>query len=103
MARARHGASVSVYDGRDVTGSSGSRAERADESAADPQNLTWVMPAEEDVPNEVVVVVSGGEPPHPHAARSAPLGATMIAADKGLFAMRKILQRLYDAENRKPG
>ena len=33
---------------------------------------------------EVVVVVSGGEPPDPRAASAAPLGAPVVAADKGL-------------------
>jgi thiamine pyrophosphokinase len=33
---------------------------------------------------EVVVVVSGGEPPDPRAALAAPLGAPVIAADRGL-------------------
>jgi thiamine pyrophosphokinase len=42
------------------------------------------MPAEEGVSEEVVVVVSGGEPPDPRAASAAPLGARVVAADKGL-------------------
>jgi thiamine pyrophosphokinase len=42
------------------------------------------MPAEEGVSEEVVVVVSGGEPPDPRAASAAPLGAPVVAADKGL-------------------
>jgi thiamine pyrophosphokinase len=42
------------------------------------------MPAEEGVSEEVVVVVSGGEPPDPRAAEAAPLGAPVVAADKGL-------------------
>ena len=33
---------------------------------------------------EIVVVVSGGEPPHPHAASAAPVGAPVVVADKGL-------------------
>ena len=33
---------------------------------------------------EVVVVVSGGEPPHPRAVSVAPPGAPVVAADKGL-------------------
>ena len=33
---------------------------------------------------EVVVVVSGGEPPDPHAALAVPLGAPVVAADRGL-------------------
>ena len=33
---------------------------------------------------EVVVVVSGGEPPDPRAALAAPVGARIVAADKGL-------------------
>ena len=76
--------SATRYDGASVTGSSGSRAERADESAADPQNLIWVMPAEEGVSEEIVVVVSGGAPPVPRAALEVPLGAPVIAADEGL-------------------
>jgi thiamine pyrophosphokinase len=36
------------------------------------------------VPEEIVVVVAGGEPPHPHAALAVPLGATVVAADGGL-------------------
>jgi thiamine pyrophosphokinase len=42
------------------------------------------MPAEEGVSEEVVVVVSGGEPPDPRAAAAAPVGAPVVAADKGL-------------------
>jgi thiamine pyrophosphokinase len=42
------------------------------------------MPAEEGVSEEIVVVVSGGEPPDPRAASAAPLGAPVVAADKGL-------------------
>jgi thiamine pyrophosphokinase len=42
------------------------------------------MPAEEGVSEEVVVVVSGGEPPSPFAARAVPLGAPVVAADRGL-------------------
>jgi thiamine pyrophosphokinase len=42
------------------------------------------MPAEEGVSEEVVVVVSGGEPPDPRAARAVPLGAPVVAADRGL-------------------
>ena len=46
----RTSVAVRRYDHRDVTGSSGTdRAERAARSAADPQNLIWVMPAEEGV------------------------------------------------------
>ncbi len=33
---------------------------------------------------EVVVVVSGGEPPDPRAARAVPPDAPVVAADKGL-------------------
>ena len=33
---------------------------------------------------EIVVVVSGGEPPDPRGALVAPLGAPVVAADKGL-------------------
>jgi len=72
------------YHGPNVTGSSGDRAERAAESAADPQNLIWVMPAEEGVSNEVVVVVAGGNPPDPESVLAVPLGARVIAADGGL-------------------
>ena len=53
-------------------------------SAADPQNLIWVMPAEEGVSEEVVVVVSGGEPPNTRAVLGAPFGAPVVAADRGL-------------------
>jgi thiamine pyrophosphokinase len=42
------------------------------------------MPAEEGVSEEIVVVVSGGEPPDPRAASVAPPGAPVVAADKGL-------------------
>jgi thiamine pyrophosphokinase len=43
------------------------------------------MPAEEGVSEEiVVVVVSGGEPPDPRAAVAVPVGAPVVAADKGL-------------------
>jgi thiamine pyrophosphokinase len=42
------------------------------------------MPAEEGVSEEVVVVVSGGDPPAPRSALAVPLGATVIAADKGV-------------------
>jgi thiamine pyrophosphokinase len=42
------------------------------------------MPAEEGVSEEIVVVVSGGEPPDPRAALVAPLGVPVVAADKGL-------------------
>jgi thiamine pyrophosphokinase len=42
------------------------------------------MPAEEGVSEEVVVVVSGGDLPAPHAALEVPPGAPVIAADKGL-------------------
>ncbi len=33
---------------------------------------------------EIVVVVSGGEPPDPRAALAVPLGAPVVAADRGL-------------------
>ena len=33
---------------------------------------------------EIVVVVSGGEPPDPRAALTVPLGAPVVAADRGL-------------------
>jgi thiamine pyrophosphokinase len=42
------------------------------------------MPAEEGVSGEVVVVVSGGERPAQRGALAVPLGATVVAADKGL-------------------
>jgi thiamine pyrophosphokinase len=42
------------------------------------------MPAEEGVSEEIVVVVSGGEPPDSRAASAAPIGAPVVAADKGL-------------------
>src|SRR5580765_1906881 len=42
------------------------------------------MPAEEGVSEEVVVVVAGGNPPSPESALAVPLGAPVIAADKGL-------------------
>jgi thiamine pyrophosphokinase len=42
------------------------------------------MPAEEGVSNEVVVVVTGGNPPDPDALLEVPLGVPVIAADKGL-------------------
>jgi thiamine pyrophosphokinase len=42
------------------------------------------MPAEEGVPEELVVVVSGGAPPDPRAISSVPLGVPVIAADRGL-------------------
>jgi len=53
-------------------------------SAADPKNLIWVMPAEEGVSEEVVVVVAGGSLPAQQAARLVPPGAPVIAADSGL-------------------
>ena len=84
------GERIDRYDGRDVTGSSGSRAERADERAADPQNLIWVMPAEEGVSREVVVVVAGGrEPPRPESPLVVPAGTPVIAADSGLDRARE--------------
>jgi thiamine pyrophosphokinase len=42
------------------------------------------MPAEEGVSNEVIVVVAGGGPPDPESALAIPLGARVIAADRGL-------------------
>jgi thiamine pyrophosphokinase len=42
------------------------------------------MPAEEGVSEEIVVVVSGGEPPDPRAAQAVPPGVPVVAADKGL-------------------
>jgi thiamine pyrophosphokinase len=69
---------------RALRGARDSRAERAVERAADPQNLIWVMPAEEGVSNEIVVVVAGGPAPAPEAALAVPAGATVVAADRGL-------------------
>jgi thiamine pyrophosphokinase len=48
------------------------------------------MPAEEGVPEELVVVVSGGEPPHVRAALAVPPGATVVAADRGLEHARAL-------------
>jgi thiamine pyrophosphokinase len=42
------------------------------------------MPAEEGVSEQIIVVVSGGEAPHPGAALAVPLGAPVVAADRGL-------------------
>lgn len=42
------------------------------------------MPAEEGVSKEIVVVVAGGDAPAPSAALAVPLGALVVAADKGL-------------------
>jgi thiamine pyrophosphokinase len=42
------------------------------------------MPAEEGVPEGIVVVVAGGDPPAPESALAVPLGARVIAADRGL-------------------
>jgi thiamine pyrophosphokinase len=42
------------------------------------------MPAEEGVSEEIVVVVSGGEPPDQRAALAVPAGAPVVAADRGL-------------------
>jgi thiamine pyrophosphokinase len=42
------------------------------------------MPAEEDVSEEIVVVVSGGEPPDARVGLVVPHEAPVIAADKGL-------------------
>ena len=42
------------------------------------------MPAEEGVSEEVVVVVSGGDPPAASFALSVPPGAPVVAADRGL-------------------
>jgi len=67
-----------------LRGARGSRAERAVESAADPRNLIWVMPAEEGVSERVVVVVSGGEALNPQVALAVPAGAPVVAADSGL-------------------
>jgi thiamine pyrophosphokinase len=48
------------------------------------------MPAEEDVSNEVVVVVAGGEAPPFDAVRDVPPGAVVIAADGGLEHARAL-------------
>jgi thiamine pyrophosphokinase len=48
------------------------------------------MPAEEGVPNEVVVVVSGGEAPALDAALAVPPNATVIGADRGLEHARAL-------------
>jgi thiamine pyrophosphokinase len=48
------------------------------------------MPAEEGVSEEIVVVVSGGEPPDPGAALDVPLGAPVVAADRGLEHARAL-------------
>ncbi|HWQ24301.1 MAG TPA: thiamine diphosphokinase [Gaiellaceae bacterium] len=48
------------------------------------------MPAEEGVPEEIVVVVAGGEAPAPEAALGVPLGAPVIAADGGLEHARAL-------------
>ena len=48
------------------------------------------MPAEEGVPNEVVVVVSGGEAPASDAALAVPPNATVIGADRGLEHARAL-------------
>jgi thiamine pyrophosphokinase len=43
------------------------------------------MPAEEErVPDEIVVVVTGGAPPDPEAVQAVPRGARVVAADRGL-------------------
>jgi thiamine pyrophosphokinase len=42
------------------------------------------MPAEEGVSNEVVVVVSGGEPPDTRMVWAVPAGAVVIGADRGV-------------------
>jgi thiamine pyrophosphokinase len=48
--------------------------------AADPQNLTWVMPAEERVNEPDVVVVASGQGP----AVEVPAARVVVAADGGL-------------------
>ena len=63
------------YDPKSVWGARANRAERAAESAADPKNLIWVIPAEEGrVSDRVVVVVAGGEAPDPEVMRAVPAG-----------------------------
>jgi thiamine pyrophosphokinase len=48
------------------------------------------MPAEEVVSEQVVVVVAGGEPPRPEAVLTVPLGAPVVAADRGLEHARAL-------------
>jgi thiamine pyrophosphokinase len=48
------------------------------------------MPAEEVVPEQVVVVVAGGEAPRPEAVLTVPLGAPVVAADRGLEHARAL-------------
>jgi thiamine pyrophosphokinase len=48
------------------------------------------MPAEEGVTEEVVAVVSGGEPPAPRSARDVPAGAPVVAADAGVEHARAL-------------
>ena len=62
------------------TGSSGNGLRGRLWSAADPQNLTWVMPAEERVIEPDVVVVASG----PGPAMTLPRASTVVAADGGL-------------------
>jgi thiamine pyrophosphokinase len=49
----------------------------------DPHNLTWVMPAEERVQQETVIVVTGGGPPETPAPGPLPPGR-VVAADGGV-------------------
>jgi len=56
----------------------------------DPQNLTWVIPAEEGVDRHnsqrPAVVVAGGDPIAPTDVEALPADALVIAADSGLDA-----------------
>jgi thiamine pyrophosphokinase len=48
------------------------------------------MPAEEGVALELVVVISGGEPPDSDAARALAVGVPIVAADSGLEHARAL-------------
>jgi thiamine pyrophosphokinase len=48
------------------------------------------MPAEEGVTEQLVVVVSGGEPPAADAAHAVPSGAPVVVADSGLDHARAL-------------
>ena len=66
-----------------IRGARDSRAERAAARAADPQNLIWVMPAEERM-QDVIVVVSRGSLSRCGLPSPCPTAATVIAADGGV-------------------
>jgi thiamine pyrophosphokinase len=51
--------------------------------AADPQNLTWVIPAEERVRHDTVIVVAGGTAA-PLGVGALPAAAPVVAADEGV-------------------